>query len=104
MALTLAGEAPDPAALPETALLLPHLPTVPFGAPGSPELAARIAATLVETEPRPNAVLLEVHGAIAVGPDVGAALDRIELVDILCRVWRDATLLRAAKSARGGGP
>ncbi|HEV8489275.1 MAG TPA: class II aldolase/adducin family protein [Candidatus Limnocylindrales bacterium] len=102
MALTLAGEAPDPAALPETALLLPYLPTVPFGAPGSPELASRIAATLVENDPRPNAVLLEVHGAIAVGPDIGAALDRMELVDVLCRVWLDATLLRAAKSARGG--
>jgi L-fuculose-phosphate aldolase len=103
MALTLAGEAPDPAALPETALLLPRMPIVPFGAPGSAELAARIAATLAD-DPRPNAVLLEVHGAVAVGADIGAALDRMELVDVLCRVWRDATLLRAAKSARGDGP
>lgn len=104
MALTLAGEAPDPATLPETALLLPRLPTVPFGAPGSPELASKVAAAIVEGDPRPNAVLLEVHGAIAVGPDIGAALDRMELVDVLCRVWRDAMLLRAAKSAREAGP
>src|SRR5215213_2609679 len=31
MALTMAGEVPDPAVLPETALLLPRLPFVPFG-------------------------------------------------------------------------
>jgi ribulose-5-phosphate 4-epimerase/fuculose-1-phosphate aldolase len=98
MALTLAGEAPDPAALPETALLLPRLPVIPFGAPGSPELAARIAAALVEGDPLPVAVLLERHGAVAVGAGIAEALDRMELVDVLCRVWRDATLLRAARS------
>ena len=34
MALTLAGEVPDPAVLPETALLLPRVPLVPFAARG----------------------------------------------------------------------
>jgi L-fuculose-phosphate aldolase len=100
MALTLAGETPDPASLPETALLLPRLPLVPFGVPGSPELAARIAAALVDGDPRPGAVLLEVHGAIAVGARIAEALDRIELVDVLCRVWRDAVLIRAARMPR----
>jgi L-fuculose-phosphate aldolase len=103
MALTLAGETPDPAALPETALLLPRLPVVPFGVPGSAELAARIAATFVEGDPRPAAVLLEVHGAVAVGAGIAEAVDRIELVDVLCRVWRDAALLRAAQADREGG-
>jgi L-fuculose-phosphate aldolase len=113
MALTLAGEIPDSAALPETALLLPRLPFVPFGTPGSEELAARIAAALSEgPDPRPGAALLERHGAVAVGvaPADGArdattaataalaqALDRLELVEVLCRAWRDALLLRAAR-------
>lgn len=108
MALTLAGEAPDPAALPETALLLPDLPVVPFGEMGSAELAARIAATLANGERRPNAVLLERHGAVAVGAgELGPegalrqAVDRLELVDVLCRVWRDALLLRTARAALG---
>jgi L-fuculose-phosphate aldolase len=100
MALTLAGETPDPAALPETALLLPRLPVVPLGVPGSQELAARIAAALVEGDPQPAAVLLEVHGAVAVGATIGEAVDRIELVDVLCRVWRDAAILRAARGGR----
>jgi hypothetical protein len=61
------------------------------------------------------AVLLERHGAIAVGsvaaapgmppglPALEAALvaavDRLELVEVLCRTWRDAMLLRAARGA-----
>jgi L-fuculose-phosphate aldolase len=103
MALTLAGQAPDPAALPETALLLPVVPVVPFGEMGSDDLAARVAQTLASGSPRPNAVLLERHGAVAVGSsDTGAAeavrqaVDRLELLDVLCRVWRDALLVRAA--------
>ena len=100
MALTLAGVTPDPAALPETAMLLPRLPLVPFGAPGSTELAARIAAAFDEGNSLPGAVLLELHGAVAVGARIEDALDRMELIDVLCRVWRDAALLRAAKPAR----
>lgn len=118
MALTLAGEAPDPAALPETAMFLPRLPLVPFAAPGSPELAAGVAAALAAGPlPLPGAVLLERHGAVAVGgvPAVGTngdartaralasvdqAVDRLELIEVLCRAWRDALLIRAAAIGR----
>jgi L-fuculose-phosphate aldolase len=110
MALTLAGEIPDPSALPETARHLPVLPLVAFGEMGSDELAARIATALAPANPPlPGAVLLERHGAVAVGSRTGAdpggldleaalvqAVDRLELVDVLCRVWRDTILLRAA--------
>ncbi|HXG39858.1 MAG TPA: class II aldolase/adducin family protein [Candidatus Limnocylindrales bacterium] len=104
LALTLVGEAPDPAVLPESALLLPELPVVPYGVPGSLELAQRVAATLAPAPARtgPNAVLLERHGAIAVGPDLATAVDRLELVELLCRVWRDARLL--APRRRPGPP
>ena len=50
MALTLAGEIPDPAALPETALLLPRLPFVPFGAMGSEDLVANMIGLLGRCE------------------------------------------------------
>ena len=100
MALTLAGEVPDPAALPETAVLLPRVPFVPFGEMGSVELAGRIAAALTEAPaPGPHAVLLERHGAVAVGPDVATAVDRLDLLEVLCRTWRDALLIRAARGA-----
>ncbi len=97
MGLTLAGEVPDPSALPETALLLPRLPYLSLGIPGSAELAGRIAAALSDPpEPLASAVLLERHGAVAVGRDPDHAVDRLELVEVLCRTWRDALVTRAA--------
>ena len=103
MALTLAGERPDPNALPETAYHLPRLPVVPFGEMGSAELAARIAAALTEgPEPFANAAILERHGAEAVGLDPDQAVDRLELVEVLCRAVRDALLIRAARGSIPG--
>jgi L-fuculose-phosphate aldolase len=100
MALSLAGEVPDPSALPETALFIPRLPYLPFGEPGSDELAERIAEALTTApSPFPDAILLERHGAIAVGPDLATAVDRLELVEVLCRAWRDSLLIRAARDA-----
>lgn len=100
MGLTIAGEIPDPAVLPETAVLLPRLPYVPFAEMGSDLLAERVAAALTDgPEPRATAVLLERHGAVSVGPDVATAVDRLELIEVLCRSWRDALLIRAARAS-----
>jgi L-fuculose-phosphate aldolase len=94
LALTLAGEIPDPAVLPETSLLLPRLPFLPLMAMGSAALADAIASALGDgVEPPAEAVLLERHGAVAVGRTLDAAIDRLELIELLCRVWRDARLL-----------
>jgi L-fuculose-phosphate aldolase len=105
MALTLAGEVPDPSALPETAYHLPRLPYLPFGEMGSQELADRIARALSEIagagDEAPSAVLLERHGAVAVGRDAEEAVNRLELVEVLCRTWRDALLVRAARASLG---
>ena len=102
LAVTLAGELPDPSSLPETALLLPRLPFVPFAPPGSERLAAVIASAFGSPDDiagLPGAVLLERHGAVAVGETIDEAVDRLELVDLLCRVWRDARLLGRAERA-----
>lgn len=102
MALTLAGERPDPAALPEAAMFVPRLPLVPLGIPGSAELAGHVVTAITEPpEPLANVVLLERHGAIGVGADPAEAVDRLELVEVLCRTWRDALLIRAARAALG---
>ena len=100
MGLTMAGEVPDPSVLPETALFIPRLPHVAFGEMGSDDLAARIAVALTEgPDPLAVACLLERHGAVAVGADVETAIDRLELIEVLCRAWRDALLVRAARAA-----
>jgi ribulose-5-phosphate 4-epimerase/fuculose-1-phosphate aldolase len=108
LALTIVRQVPDPADLPETALLLPRLPYVLFAEMGSAVLAAAVAAALTDRgpaggAPMAEAVLLERHGAIAVGPDLVLAGDRLELVDLLCRVRRDVLLLRAALPDHSGG-
>jgi hypothetical protein len=36
-----------------------------------------------------------------VGRDPGHAADRLELVEVLCRTWRDALLIRAARATLG---
>ena len=95
MALTLAGEVPDPAALPETALLLPRLPFIPFATPGSAELAARIAARVCE---RPGAAARRGPARAArrvVGRSAPRSIRRSigwSCVEVLCRTWRDALL------------
>jgi L-fuculose-phosphate aldolase len=102
LALTLAGEVPDPRALPETALFLPRLPFLRYGRMGSQELADREAAALsAPPEPYADAILLERHGAVAVAPDPATAVNRLELVEVLCRAWRDALLLRFARGHSG---
>jgi L-fuculose-phosphate aldolase len=102
MALTLAGEAPDPSVLPEMSVHLSRLPFLSLGVPGSLELAGRVATALSEPpEPLASAVLLERHGAVAVGRDPTEAVNRLELVEVLCRSWRDALLIRAARVAVG---
>lgn len=105
MALTLAGEIPDPDVLPETAVLVPRLPIVPLTPMGSAELAAAVAAAFAAgPEPLPRAGLLERHGAVAIGASVKDAVDILELVEVLCRTWRDALVIRSARSRGGGLP
>jgi len=101
LGLTLAGERPNPDDLPETRLLLPRLPFVPLLPMGSPEIAAAVAAALTEgPEPFATAVLQERHGAVTVGTTMEAAVNRLELVDLLCRIRRDALLIEASRRAR----
>lgn len=101
LGLTIAGERPNPDDLPETRLLLPRLPFVPLLPMGSPEVAAAVAAALTEgPEPLATAVLQERHGAVTVGITLDSAVDRLELVDLLCRVRRDALLIEASRRAR----
>ncbi len=71
---------------------------------GSQDLADRVAAThRRRREPGAvEAVILERHGAVAVGPDPGVAVDRLELIEVLCRTWLDALLRPGGARALDG--
>ena len=85
LACLLAGLRPDPEALPEARAVLgriAHVAALPFG---SPEVAAATAAALAD--PDVGAVLLDRHGALAVGATLDEAVDRLEVLDLLCGAW-----------------
>jgi L-fuculose-phosphate aldolase len=86
----LAGLVPDAAILPEARLVLGRVAYVPALPLGSPEVAAAAAAALAD--PGVGAVLLDRHGALAVGRTLAEAVDRLEVLELLCRAWQAAWL------------
>jgi len=68
--------------LPETALSLGSIPTIPYAAPGSEELALAVAPYFTDH----NAVILERHGVVALGNDLEEAFDRLEDVEHAAKI------------------
>lgn len=64
-----------------------HIPTVSFGLPGEND------ASLAEALSQADALLLENHGALTVGPDLETCLLRMELLEHLCRIYGVAAQL-----------
>ncbi|MBN2172184.1 MAG: class II aldolase/adducin family protein [Candidatus Krumholzibacteriota bacterium] len=83
--------------MPETALFLGGIAALPFTMPGGVELAAATAAALG----RADVMVWACHGALAVGPDLETALDRLELAEKAARVW---WLIRACGEEPAGIP
>jgi L-fuculose-phosphate aldolase len=86
----LAGIRPDAAVLPEARVVLgrvAYVPALPFG---SAAVAAAVAAAL--RDPAVGAVLLDRHGALTIGRSLDEAVDRLEVLDLLCTVWQAAWL------------
>jgi len=63
--------------LPETVLALGTIPLVPYATPGTSRLASKMEAALAQH----NAIVMERHGAIALGKDIFQAYDRIETLE-----------------------
>ena len=86
----LAGLRPDAAVLPEARAVLGQVAFVPALPFGGPAVAAAVAAAL--RDPAVGAVLLDRHGALAVGGTLEQAVDRLEVLDLLCTAWQAAWL------------
>ena len=93
MALTVAGVPPPNDLVPEAAVTLGEIALAPFATPGTEEVPASLAPFLA----RHDVVLLERHGALALGRTLGEAYDRMETLErVRARGARRAAPRRAA--------
>jgi L-fuculose-phosphate aldolase len=95
LACLLSGLRPDASVLPEARAVLGRVAFVPALPFGGPAVAAAVATAL--RDPSVGAVLLDRHGVLTVGRTVEEAVDRLEVVDLLCATWQAAW-------ASGGDP
>lgn len=89
VALTVAGLPAPNHLLPEASVVLGEVAVAPFATPGTAELPAALAPLL----PRHDVLLLERHGALALGASLGQAFDRMETLERVARVALLARLL-----------
>jgi L-fuculose-phosphate aldolase len=84
-----AGKALEEPVLPEVVAGLGKIPLASYGTPGTWELCVGLEP-LVHGH---DAVLLENHGVVTCGPDIGTAYQRMETVEQFARVMLTAKLL-----------
>jgi len=89
VALTVAGVPPPNDLLPEASVVLGVVAVAPFATPGTDEVPRALAPLLV----RHDVVLLERHGALALGRTLEEALHRVETLERVARVALLARLL-----------
>jgi L-fuculose-phosphate aldolase len=91
VALTVAGLPPPNDLVPEAAVTLGEIAVAAFATPGTDEVPASLAPLLA----RHDVLLLERHGALALGRTLAEAFDRMETLE---RVARVALVARLAGS------
>jgi L-fuculose-phosphate aldolase len=89
VALTIAGVPPPNDLVPEAAVTLGEIAVAPFATPGTDEVPASLAPLLK----RHDVLVLERHGAIALGRTLGEAFDRMETLERVARVALVARLV-----------
>ena len=89
VALTVAGVPPPDDLVPEAAVTLGRIAVAPFATPGTDEVPASLAPFLAAHD----VILLERHGALALGRTLAEAFDRMETLERVARVALVARLL-----------
>jgi L-fuculose-phosphate aldolase len=82
VAFTVAGVAPPNDLLPEAVLVLGRIAVSPFATPGTDE----VPSSLSPFWKGHDVILLERHGALALGKHLFQALDRMETLERVCEV------------------
>ncbi len=93
-AFAVAGQPIATRAFAEMLEIFQEVPVVPYGTPGTPEIAKGFAQYL----PEYNAVLLENHGFLAVAPDLPLAFSIAEAVEKSAKILILARLLGGEKA------
>src|SRR5512133_623264 len=89
VALTVAGAPPPDDLVPEAAVTLGPIAVAPFATPGTDEVPASLAPFLADHD----VLLLERHGALALGRTLSEAFDRMETLERVARLALVARLL-----------
>ena len=89
VALTVAGLPPPNDVMPEASVVLGEVVMAPFATPGTDEVPRALGPLLA----RHDVLLLERHGALALGRTLAEALDRLETLERVARVALLARLL-----------
>jgi L-fuculose-phosphate aldolase len=82
-AITVAGYPLDATLLPEAVVLLGEVPTIPYQMPTTPQFAQEVGTAMRHMQ----AVLLENHGSVAVGPTLQAAFNAMETVERVAQIF-----------------
>ncbi len=98
VAVTVAGVAPPNDLLPEAGLVLGRIGVAPFATPGTDEVPASLAPLWAGHE----VILLERHGALALGRDLFQAFDRMETLERVCQVAAAARTLGSCEPLPDG--
>jgi L-fuculose-phosphate aldolase len=72
----------ETAASTDTLYYLQRLARLPFLVPGSPELAEAVTEAAREHD----VILLANHGSVVLGPDLDAAVNKAEALELMCRM------------------
>ena len=86
VALTLAGVSLERCVLPEVVLTVAAIPTLPYRTTGTPALAEQVG----EAAARHDAMVLERHGAVALGASLLEAFSRLETLEHLAKITKAA--------------
>lgn len=89
IALTIAGLPPASDLVPEAAVTLGEVVVAPFATPGTGEVAASLAPLWAGHD----VIVLERHGALALGRTLSEAFDRLETLERVARMALVARLL-----------
>jgi len=95
-AYAVAGKSVASDVLPESVLSLGYVPLVPYGTPGTDQLADRIEEYLEDYD----VILLQNHGALALGRDVVEAYHRMECLEHTAKIIFLAEALGGANHLR----